>query len=245
MRNLWILLAVTLAGAGFGIGLGGAPGFSRRLLPFSGGVLAGVALFWIFPEIGERYGWPGALCGIAAGFALVWLVDRFLYAVCPACSHTHDHADCSRRLHGFAAPLLAAASLHNFFDGWSLTLANQQASEGVRAAVLAGIGIHKLPEGLALGVLFLAATGSAARAWISCALVQGCMWIGGLAALYAGPHLDAGWAGGLLAVAAGVFVYLGYHAIESECRARGLVTAWLPALTGAAGAAVLRIVPGL
>ncbi|MGI8744814.1 MAG: ZIP family metal transporter [Bryobacteraceae bacterium] len=245
MRNLLILLVLTLASAWLGIKLSGAPKISRRLLPFSGGVLVGVAAFWILPEIGEQYGWLGALCGISAGFGLLWLINRFVYSVCPACSPTHDHAACNERLHGFAAPLITAASLHSFFDGWSLGVANQQASEGVRAAFVVGIGIHKVPEGIALGVLFLAATGSVWKAWTSCAAVQSFMLIGGFVAIVAAPHLGSYWIGALLSIAAGIFIYLGYHAIESEYRARGMLTACVPALTGAAGAAVLRLVPGL
>ena len=63
-----MLFALTLGGAYAGIRLAEAPGLSRRVLPFSGGVLVGIAAFWVFPEIAQHYGWLGALCGIAAGF---------------------------------------------------------------------------------------------------------------------------------------------------------------------------------
>lgn len=214
-----------------------------HVLSFSGGVLLGVAAFWVYPEIAAQYGSVGALCGIVAGFSLLSLVNRYLYAVCPACAHTHDHATCSQRLHGFSAPLFAAASLHSFFDGWSLGIA-QEASPYVRLAFLAGIGIHKVPEGIALGVLFLAATGSVWKAWIRCAAVQSVMLLGGLLAIYAAPHFGPYWISALLSMAAGVFVYLGYHTIEGEYRERGVLTAFMPAVTGAAGAAALRLIPG-
>lgn len=244
-NTLLVLFAVTLGAAYAGIRLARSTQLSRRILPFSGGLLVGIAAFWVFPEIAEQYGWLGASCGIAGGFCLLWLVNRYGFDVCPACSPTHDHHACSARLHGFTAPLLAAASLHSFFDGWSLGVASEQASEGVRLAFLAGVGIHKLPEGVALGVLLVAGTGSVWKAWLSCAAVQTCMLAGGFLALVAAPHLGPHWISSLLAVAAGVFIYLGYHAIECEYRARGLLTAFMPALTGAAGAAALRLVPGL
>ena len=243
VETLLILLALTMAAASLGIALVGAPGFSR-VLPFSGGILIGVAAFWVYPEIAAQYGWLVALCGIVTGFSLLWLVNRYVYAVCPACSHNHDHAACPQRLHGFSAPLFAAASLHSFFDGWSLGIA-QQSSHSIRLAFLAGIGIHKIPEGIALGVLFLAATGSVWKASLSCAAVQTCMVLGGLLAVFAAPYIGPNWIGALLSIAAGVFVYLGYHAIESDYRARGMFKALMPALTGALGAAVLRLVPGL
>lgn len=239
------LFGLTLGGACIGIRLADAPRLPRRVLPFSGGVLVGIAIFWVFPEIAERYGWFGAFCGILAGFGLLWLVNRYLFTVCPACSHTHNHDACARRLHGFTVPLLAAASLHSFFDGWSLGVAHEQSAEGVRLAFLAGIGIHKLPEGIALGVLLLAGTGSVWKAWVSCAGVQSFMVAGGLLAVIAAPHLGPSWISSLLSISAGIFIYLGYHAIESEYRAQGMLTAFMPALTGAAGAAALRLVPGL
>lgn len=239
------LFGLTLAGCYVGLQLARAPHLSRRVLPFSGGVLVGIAAFWVFPEIAQHYGWPGAVVGIAGGFGLLWLANRYAFAVCPACSATHDHDSCAARLHGFTVPLFAAASLHSFLDGWSLGVAQQQSAQNIRLAFLAGIAIHKLPEGMALGVLLLAATGSVWKAWLSCAAVQSCMVWGGLLAVVAASHLGPHWIGALLAVAAGVFVYLGYHAIEGEYRARGLLTAFMPAVTGAAGAAALRFVPGL
>ena len=243
VETLLILLVLTLAAAWLGIALAAVPGFSR-VLPFSGGVLIGVAAFWVYPEIAAQYGWPGALCGVVAGFALLWLVNHYVYPVCPACSADHDHAACSQPLHGFSIPLFAAAGLHSFFDGWSLGLA-QQSSPHFRLAFLAGIGIHKIPEGIALGVLFLAATGSAWKALVSSAAVQSIMVIGGLLAVFAAPHLGPYWISGLLSIAAGVFVYLGYHAIEGEYRERGMRTVFVPALSGAVGAAALRLVPGI
>jgi len=79
------------------------------MVPFGGGVLLGVAAVWILPEMAEFFGWPAALAWTAAGFALLWFVDRYLHPVCPACSPGHEHDDCATRLHGFATPLLIAA----------------------------------------------------------------------------------------------------------------------------------------
>src|SRR3979411_2719288 len=69
------LVVVTLAGAFAGVRLEEMPGLSRRVLPFSGGMLGGIALFWILPEIAAHSGWLGASAGLVAGFAMLWLVD--------------------------------------------------------------------------------------------------------------------------------------------------------------------------
>jgi zinc transporter ZupT len=240
------LFLLTLLGAFAGMRLAEIPSISRRILPFSGGLLVGIALFWILPEIAERNGWLAACAGLIAGFSLLFLIDRYLYAVCPTCSHTHHHEDCSRSLHGFAAPLLIASGLHSFFDGWSLAVSRQAGFESLKVAFLIGIGVHKLPEGLALGALLIAALGTEWRAMLGATAAQCMMLVGGvLGALLAG-QLAPTWTAAFLSVAAGAFVYLGYHAVDSEYQQRGFRTAWMPALTGAAGAAVLRVVvPGV
>ncbi len=235
------LALVTLAGALAGIWLAETPKLSQRLLPFSGGLLVGIALFWILPEIGEAYGWKQGCVGLVAGFGLLWLVDRYVHPVCPACSHTHDHTGCAESLHGFAAPLLIAAGVHNLFDGWSLAASQEAGFERLRFAFLAGIGFHKVPEGLALGVLLLAALGAPYKALLGAAGVQTMMLMGGALALAVGPHLSKDWTALLLSLAAGAFVYLGYHAIDSQYQRRRGAIPVVSALTGAVGAAALRL----
>jgi zinc transporter ZupT len=139
---------------------------------------------------------------------------------------------------------VAAAATHSFFDGWGLAISQQQSSGGLRLALLLGIGIHKVPEGLALGVLLWNATGSVWRSGFNAVAIQGCMGLGALAAVFLASHLAANWTSLLLASAAGVFVYLGYHAIEGQSQRGGLGAIVMPALTGTAGAAILRLVPG-
>ena len=242
---LTCLFALSLAGAFAGILLAEAGEISHRILPFSGGVLVGVAMFWILPETAAHQGWRGALIGLAGGFALLWFIDRKVHAVCASCAHTHDHDACTASLHGFGAPLLIASGVHSFFDGWSLGVSQETGFEGLRVALLAGIGIHKFPEALALGVLLLAAFGSAWKAMLGTAAAQLMMFAGGILALAFATRLGTEWTAAFLAVAAGVFVYLGYHAIASEYRRRGIAPSFMPALTGAVGAAALKsLLPG-
>jgi len=241
-QTLCVLFCLAMAGVATGIRLAEIPAAARTIVPFSGGLLVGIALFWVLPEVAELYGWLVGVVGMTAGFALLWGINRFIYPVCPACAHSHDHEACAKSLHGFTPPLVAAAAVHSFFDGWSLAVSEQPSSGELRWAILLGIGIHKLPEGLALGVLLWNATGSVWRSGLYAVAVQSSMGIGALAAVVLASHLDAHWTSFLLASAAGVFVYLGYHAIEGQSHRRlGIL---MPALTGAAGAAILRLVPG-
>jgi zinc transporter ZupT len=237
---LFFLLGMAVLGTLAGVRLGGLPDVSRRILPFSGGLLIGVASFWILPEIAARFGWIGALTGLVGGFGLLWFIDKYVHTVCPSCSHSHDHDSCVTRLHGFALPLMVAASLHSFFDGWSIAVAQERGFESLRLAFLLGVGIHKLPEALALGVLLVAALGSPWKAVLGAGAAQSMMLVGGALATSMVPYLSAGWTAGFLAAAAGIFVFLGYHAIDGEYRRRGVAVTFMPAITGAVGAAALK-----
>ena len=80
-----------------------------------------------------------------------WQQNRYVYPVCPMCAHDHDHSACSTELHGFAGPLIVAAALHSFLDGWSIATVQLGVPLGLRVAVPLAIALHKLPEGIALG----------------------------------------------------------------------------------------------
>jgi len=230
------LIAILSAAAGVWVTTFHA--LARRLVPFSGGVLVGVAIFWMLPEMADFFRWPLALVWISAGVGALGLVDRYLYPVCPACSPAHDHDHCSTRLHGFATPLLAAAALHSALDGWSAVSA--QAGTGFGTALAFGIAAHKIPEGLALGIIARAAMASKGAALAWCALAQSATLVGaGLAALFA-PQMSPQVLHILLALAAGSFLYLGGHAVHGELQRSGASHAFYPAITGVAGSSVLR-----
>ena len=212
---------------------------SRRMVPFGGGVLIGVALFWVLPEMADFFRWPGAVAWMAAGFGVLWLIDRFVYPVCPACSHTHEHESCDTRLHGFAAPLLIAASLHAMVDGWSVSAAHS--SPAFTGAFAAGIAFHKLPEGIALGVITRASLRSRWMAMFWCAVAEGMTLTGGVVESMLAPYLNSHSLHAVLAIAGGSFLYLGGHAVHGELRRSGPVPAFVPALTGFAGSSVLRL----
>lgn len=234
--------ALALLSAAIGIGcavLGVSARLSapRRIVPFSGGLLMGIAVFGVLPELAERFRWGGGVALLAAGAGVLWVIGRY-YPVCPSCSHTHDHEHCETVLHGFAGPLIAAASLHAFLDGLGVA-ASQQEGGGLGAAVVLVVILHKIPEGLALGVMLRAAMRSfpAALAW--CVAVESGTFLGGVLESFVTGRLGTDWVNYALALAGGSFLYLGFHAVHGEWRRRG-VPAFMPALTGAAGAAAIQ-----
>jgi zinc and cadmium transporter len=234
--SLLLITVIALVGAAAGVSLTSIHAFSKKSVPFSGGVLVGIALFWVLPEMSETLGWFRASLWTAAGFALIGLIDRFVYPVCPSCSHTHEHDHCETRLHGFAPPMIIAATLHSLMDGWMVSAAGSTTTFG--AAFLIGMVFHKLPEGIALGAIVRASVRSRTTALLLCLIAEGATLVGGRFESMFASQMDRQVLSALLAIAGGSFLYLGGHAIHGELRKSG--TAFVPALTGVAGSSVLR-----
>ena len=232
--------AVGLAGAVLGVRLIGLRHRARVVIPFSAGVLLGVALFGLLPELRVELGWAVSGLRFAAGYFLLLLINRYVYPVCPTCSHDHDHDACSMELHGFAGPLIGAAALHSFLDGWSIATAQLAAPLGIRVAVPLAIALHKAPEGIALVGVLMASMPSRSRALAWCALAEGTTLLGGILALGLAPHLGSQWISYPLGITAGWLAYLGCHAMHQEWKRRGSAPSFLSALSGVAGAAAVQ-----
>jgi len=215
------------------------PAQTAHLVPFSGGLLVGIATFGVLPELAGLHGLIMSLDLLAAGFALLWLVNRYFYPVCPSCSHTHQHELCETSLHGFALPMAVAASIHAFLDGLGIVAAYEERAQGLGTAVVVAVMLHKVPEGIALGVMLRAALRSRLGALALCAAAEGATFLGAALYLAVGPRLGSGWAGYALALAGGSFLYLGFHAAHGDWKRRGAPALWLAA-AGAAGAAALQ-----
>jgi zinc transporter ZupT len=216
--------------------LTGAQRSFAPMVPFTAGILLGVMGFGLLPEVGAAIGWSLALAIGLLGYLLLYAVNTHVYPVCPTCSHTHDHTGCATLLHGFAAPLVAASAIHSFLDGWSLTAAQADVGGAIAFAVV----LHKIPEGMALGALLSVAvrTRAAALAW--CFLAEAPTVAGAATAMRLSAEMGARWTQYPLAFAAGCLMFLGAHAIHSDWKRRGVKPAIMPALAGAAGAAVMQ-----
>src|ERR1700732_2368687 len=81
-----IITLLALLSAAAGVWLTSFTGLSRRLVPFGGGVLVGVALFWVLPEMAEFFSWRGAILWLAAGFLVLAAIDKVVFPGGPACS---------------------------------------------------------------------------------------------------------------------------------------------------------------
>jgi zinc transporter ZupT len=231
---------IGVAGAALGLWLTGLRQRVQVVVPFSAGVLLGVALFGLLPELAQESGWLSSGLLFAAGYGLLLAINRYAYPVCPTCAHNHDHNSCTTELHGFAGPLIAASALHAFLDGWSIATVQSAAPLGLRVAVPLAVTLHKLPEGIALGGILRASMGSRASAMGWCALAEGATLLGGAFGLTMAPHLGAQWTAYPLGITAGWLFYLGYHAVHEEWKRRGPAPAFLSALAGMLGAAAVQ-----
>jgi ZIP family zinc transporter/zinc and cadmium transporter len=86
----------------------------------------------------------------------------------------------------------------------------------VGALVFVAVVLHKVPEGLAISSLFLAAGQGRSRALLAAAALGGATIAGMLLTERIGPLRDHG-----LALAAGVTLYVGMSNLVPEFRARG------------------------
>jgi zinc transporter ZupT len=233
MAALLLATAAGAVGAAVGVSLTGADRCARVVVPFSAGILLAVALFGLAPELALESGWTVTLALFAAGYLLLFAVNRYAYPVCPTCAHDHDHGACATELHGFAPPLIVAAALHSAMDGWAIAASQTAAPLGLRVAVLLAVALHKIPEGVALGGILRASVKSrfAALAW--CVAAEGATLAGGAAGLWMAPRLGSQWTAYPVGLTAGWLFYLGYHAVHQEWKRRGALPAFLSAGAGA------------
>jgi hypothetical protein len=82
-NELILVTAIAVAAAAVGVWLTGFAGVSRRIVPFSGGLLMGISLFWALPELSQRLGWIAGSAWVASGFLLLLTIDRYVYPLFP------------------------------------------------------------------------------------------------------------------------------------------------------------------
>ncbi len=231
MGLAWIVTLLALGGAWAGVNLGDQRNrFSDYIAAAGGGILSGIALFWLLPEIGESSGRMRAFV-MAAGVAILLAVlDRALI-------HTGHSAQ-----HGVVWPLLLATAIHSLLDGWSVRLLSMQPWTNV--AVTAGLALHKIPEGGAVGWITRRSLGRAPRAFLLCAAVELCTLAGALAEpnvnASAAARFGASWSAGVLTLIAGGFLFLGVHAMLPVWRRHTVSAVFLGTVLAMAALTLLR-----
>jgi len=220
MVAAWLLTVLAWAGIAASVFLGERRKLSSHLAAAGGGLLFGISLFWIVPDMARTSGEPTAVLLAFAACGGVLLLDRILL-----------HTGHSPR-HGVLGPLLAATAIHSFVDGWSLRAVGSQPLANV--AVPLGLALHKIPEGLALGWVTRRSIVNPSRALIACGAVEALTVIGAAVEPRANQSGSAlfgpWWTVSVLAIIAGSFLFLGVHAVWPNWKKAGVVTTFLGTL---------------
>lgn len=224
MQDIWtvairVVPAFSLAVVGGGISASIAVSHERlcRMISLAAGTLLGVTVFSIIPEsYAAMTAWQ-LVIALVSGYVVFFLVSRYVFHVCPACAASHFDEAATHRFSEIAAAMVVALGLHSTMDGLALALGKEaEMAGGIGASLLLAICIHKVPEGLALCALLLAAgfSRTAALGWV--AAVEATTLLGGAIGLWVAPQVPDIWLDLVLAHVGGGFIFLAIHAVFGE-----------------------------
>jgi len=216
-----LVLAVAVAVLGTGVGLA-ARNRSRLqvevLVHLATGALLGITAFDILPEAKAVLPWPIFLGSALGGYALLWLIGRFVYSVCPSCSIA-DFEESALIRYGSLALLATALGVHCLMDGLAISTGQLLSAKAEIGAIFA-VCLHKFPEGLALGFVLAAAGFRSVPSLLFSAGVESLTIVGGLAGLLISAHPTTGTIGVVFAVVGGSFIYLVLNAMKGAASHR-------------------------
>jgi len=185
------------------------------LISFAAGTLLGVTLFAIIPESLANTNWWAIALAAATGYALFFLISKYVHHVCPACAASHFDEDATRRFSQIATALIVALSIHSATDGIALGI-GREIHVAANWSLFLALCIHKFPEGFALGSLLIGAAFPrlAALGWV--ATVEAATLVGGAIGFFCLANASVFWLGLIMAHIGGGFFYLAAHAVLGE-----------------------------
>ena len=192
------------------------------MLAFAGGFMIAVALIDLFPEALARGGRGAAIVALG-GYLAVHVTQHVIG------THFHFGEETHAVSEAVSVAALVGLLLHTFVDGVAVA-SGLEVGGAVGALVFIAVILHKVPEGLAISSLVLAA-GQGRRRALLAAGALGVATIAGVALTsQVAPLREHG-----LALAAGVTLYVGMSNLVPEFRARG---GWRPSVAFLAGTGV-------
>ena len=171
------------------------------------GALLAVTAFDVLPDAKSLLPWPAFLLAGASGYALFWVLGKYVYHLCPACSVSAFDKATTERLGQSVVLLMIALSLHSAMDGLAVVVGDQITGRP-NLALLIAVSFHKLPEGLALALLLLGAGYSKRDALLWTFGIESTTEIGALIGVLGLRHVSLFHLGLLFAHVGGGFVYL-------------------------------------
>src|SRR5437867_3744831 len=192
------------------------------LISLAAGTLLGATLFAIAPESLDTTNWWAAILAAATGYALFFLISKYVHHVCPACAASHFDADATRHFSEIATALMIALAIHSTTDGLALGIQGETpAMDATKWSLFSALCIHKVPEGLALGSLLIGAgwRRGGALGWV--AAVEATTLLGGVIGFFFLAKVSIFWLGLIMAHVGGGFLYLAAHAVLGEMLKHG------------------------
>ena len=247
--GLWELigLRVVLAAGAATLGAAIAVSFKKishfglcLLISFAAGALLAVALFDILPETLSLAGPLKGGIAFLSGYLLFFLITKFVFHICPACSATHTEVN----FKAITAAMIVALSIHSFMDGLAIYSGTRTGSD-LGLLILFAVVFHKIPEGMALSLVALGSGKSRRQAFFITVVVETLTTIsGGFAGLLFFIPKDSPWLGYLMGHVGGGFIFLVVHALLSEAIKRHPRFTILSALGGALSIGIVGFLIG-
>jgi zinc transporter ZupT len=176
------------------------------------GTLLAVTLFDVLPDAKQFLPWPTLLLACASGYLLLWIIGKYVYHVCPACA-VNDLEQANPQLAQTAKMLMVALGLHCTMDGLGIAFGDNLLGHP-DVGLVAGISVHKMPEGLAL-ILLLLGAGIERKKAITWALgAESMTVVGGVIGFYLANSTSTFWLGILFAHVGGGFFYMIASAVK-------------------------------
>jgi zinc transporter ZupT len=217
-----LAFALALGGAALGASLGTSHKRLCALISLGAGTLLGVTVFAILPESFQVLSWWGILVAFGSGYAVFFLISKYVFHVCPACAASHFDEATTHRFSEIASAMMFALAVHCTADGLALAAGREahelQAAGGrvLDFSLVLAVCVHKVPEGLAFGALLLGAGVPRGKALLMVAAVEATTLLGGVIGVVAFPHISSFWLDAIVAHAGGGFLFLVIHAVRGE-----------------------------
>jgi zinc and cadmium transporter len=177
------------------------------MLSLAAGFMISVALVDMVPEAIAATG-PGAGVTVLLGYLLVHLTQHTFAAHFHFGEETHEVS----KIVSLSA--LIGLLLHTFVDGVAVA-SSARVSESLGVLVFTSVALHKIPEGLAISSLFLAAGASRRRALAAAGALGAATMVGVLVTDQVSTLATHG-----LALSAGVTLYVGASNLVPEFQSR-------------------------
>lgn len=177
------------------------------MLSLAAGFMISVALVDMVPEAIEVAG-PAAGVTVLVGYLAVHLTQHTI------AKHFHFGEETHEVSQIVSLSALLGLLLHTFVDGVAVA-SGARVSEALGALVFTSVALHKIPEGLAISSLFLAAGATRSRALGAAAALGAATTLGIIVTDYVDALAIHG-----LALSAGVTIYVGASNLVPEFQSK-------------------------